>query len=177
MKVFKLVTLPVLIAVCVCASPLSAQVRVNKITWQTAKLENKKKLPFETVSEIRLAPYQKFQNKLRAVVTAQNVSAKPVEGLVLRCAVSLRMNRLGAPAAAGFWAVPFRVEELRISQIKPSGIYEAKFIHFELAEQLKKLKNTGFWVDAIKLSVMLDPKPGDDPAAIMLESVVEIKAP
>ena len=158
-------------------SPLRAQVQINKVDWQTSRAEGKITRPFETITELKLAPYQKYLNKFRAVVTAQNASAKPAGGLVLRCALSLHLIKISDASDGGFWAVPFRVEELRISRIKPGGVYDAKLIHFELNEQLSKLKNTGFWVDALKLQVMLDPKPGDDPAKIMKEAVISITKP
>jgi len=159
------------------ASELRAQVQINKIDWQVSRVEGKVTLPFETIAELKLEPYQKYLNKFRAVVTAQNYSAKPAEGLVLRCALSLHLVRVSDSADGGFWAVPFRTEELRISRIKPGADYEAKVIHFTLNEQLKKLKGTGFWVDALKLQVMLDPRSGDEPAGIMKETVISIKKP
>jgi len=170
-------TIPLLLAFFISGPALSAQVLINKINWQVSRVQDKTKLPFEALSEIKLEPYQTFPHKLRAVVAVQNTSAKTAGGLVLRCALTLHIVRLADPADAGFWAVPFRVEELRISQIMPAGSYEAKFIHSQLNEQLKKLKNTGFWADALKLAVMLDPRPGDDPSMIIRESVVNIKKP
>jgi len=168
-------------------SALRAQVRIDKIDWQISRVQDDKKLPFETVLELKLEPYQKYPDKLRAVVTARNFSAQPVEGLVLRCALSLRLVKLPAKLNGGaadpgttdpgFWAVPFRVEEVRISRIKPDGVYEAKLIHSALNEQLKKLKYSGFWADALKLQVMLDPRPGDEASRIMKEAVIEIKKP
>lgn len=157
--------------------PLYAQVQINRIDWQVSRVEGKVKLPFEPILELKLEPYQKYLNKFRAVVNVGNSSAKPAGGLVLRCALSLHVVHLASAASAGFWAVPFRVEELRISQIRPGGVYEAKLIHFVLNEQLKKLRNTGFWVDALKLQVMLDPRQGDDPARTMKEAVINIKKP
>ncbi|HBB66960.1 MAG: hypothetical protein A2X28_04905 [Elusimicrobia bacterium GWA2_56_46] len=181
------VILAALLALPFFCSALSAQVRIDKIDWQISRVKDNKKLPFETVSELKLGSYQRYADKLRAVVTAQNLSARPVEGLVLRCALSLRLVKLpaklnvgaadpGAPDP-GFWTVPFRVEEVRISRIKPGGLYEAKLIHSALNEQLKKLKNSGFRADALKLQVMLDPRPGDEPSRIMKEAVIEIKKP
>ena len=172
--------LPVMIAfaaLCSFCLPSQAQVQINKIDWQVSRVEGKKKLPFEPIIELKLEPYQQYMNKLRAVVSAQNISSKPAEGLVIRCALSLHVVRLADAADAGFWAVPFRTEELRVSRILPGATYEAKLIHFVLNPQLKKLKNTGFWVDALKLQVMLDPKPGDEPAKIMKEVVISIKKP
>ena len=156
---------------------LRAQVQINAIDWQISRTENKVTLPFETITELKLEPYQKYLNKFRAVVTAQNSSANPAEGLVIRCALSLHLVKLASAGDPGFWAVPFRTEELRISRIKPGAAYQAKLIHFTLNEQLNKLKNTGFWVDALKLQVMLDPRPGDEPARIMKETVISIKKP
>ncbi len=154
-----------------------AQVQLDKIDWQISLAAGEKPLPFKTIRELKLEPYQKYPHKLRAVVVAQNASARPAEGLVLRCALSLHLVRVSDAADAGFWAVPFRTEELRISRIKAGETYEAKLIHFVLNEQLKKLRNTGFWADALKLQVMLDPKIGDDPAKIMKEDVIGIVKP
>jgi hypothetical protein len=158
-------------------SVLRAQSQLDGINWQVSRVAGKTKLPFETIRELNLAPYGKYPYKLRAVVAARNLSARPSDGLVLRCALSLHIVKLSDPADAGFWAVPFRVEELRISQINPGAVYEARLIHFALNEQLKKFNNTGFWVDALRLNVMLDPRQGDEPAKIMSESVIRISKP
>ncbi|MFA6433835.1 MAG: hypothetical protein WCW52_03990 [Elusimicrobiales bacterium] len=157
--------------------PLGAQVRIEKIDWQVSRAEGKNKQLFEPILELKLEPYQKYLNKFRAVVNIANSSSRPAEGLVLRCALSLHLVKLADTSGAGFWAVPFRVEELRISRVRPGGAYEARLIHFVLNEQLKKLANTGFWVDALKLQVMLDPRQGDDPAVIIKETVIDIKRP
>ena len=159
------------------APRLEAQVQINTIDWQVSQAGGRDKQAFEPILEVKLEPYQKYMDKLRAVVSVQNLSGKPAEGLVARCALSLHLIKQGDPATAGFWAVPFRTEELRISLIQPGGVYQAKLIHFVLNEQLKKLKNTGFWVDALKLQVMLDPRQGDEPARIMKEAVIDIKKP
>ncbi len=158
-------------------SRLQAQVQINKIDWQISRADSKEKQLFEPILEVKLEPYQKYLDKLRAVVSVQNLAAKQAEGLVVKCALSLHIVKTSDPATSGFWAVPFRTEELRISLIQPGGVYEAKLIHFVLNEQLKKLKNTGFWVDGLKLQVMMDPRQGDEPARIMKEAVLDIKKP
>lgn len=174
----KLAAVAALSAVCFVFAPrLSAQVRLTGIDWQVSKVQEPKKLLFEVIPDIRLEPYQKFPYKLRAVIRVRNASAKPAGGLVLRCALSLHIVRLSDPADQGFWAVPFKVEELRISKIAPSASYDAKLLHSQLNEQLKKLVNTGFWADALRLAVMLEPRQGDSPAEIMRESVINIKKP
>lgn len=156
---------------------LSAQVRINGIDWQVSRAAGGEKKLFEPIMEVKLEPYQRYPGKLRAMVSVQNPSARPAGGLVLRCALSLHLVRPGVPGDAGFWSVPFRVEEVRISQIRPGGVYSAGLIHFTLNEQLQKLKNTGFWVDAMKLQAMLEPRQGDEPAWIMKEAVIDIRKP
>ncbi len=174
----KTATLAVLAAgLFLSAPPLSAQVKINRIDWQLSTGQAPKKLVFEAIPEIKLDLNQKFLHKLRAVIALQNASAKPAGGLVLRCALSLRLVRTADAADQGFWAVPFKVEELRVSRVLPSGTYEAKLLYYHLNEQLKKLKNTGFRADALKLAVMLEPRQGDAPAEIIRESVISIKTP
>lgn len=175
--------LPAALAAALLAVPaaLPAQIRITAIDWQSAKGQPPQKLAQQPVylplPEIRLEPYQKFSDKLRAVITVQNAGEKPAGGLVLRCALSLHLVKLSDPADQGFWAVPFRVEELRVSRIPASGSYEARLLHSQLNEQLKKLRNSGFWADALKLSVMLEPRQGDAPADILRESSLVISKP
>ncbi|HOW90244.1 MAG TPA: hypothetical protein PL037_08165 [Elusimicrobiales bacterium] len=174
------------IPACVCAALIAlpflisgaeAQLRLDGINWEVSAVEGKRSMPYKPIQELRLEPYRKYTDKLRAIVSVKNEYSRPAEGLVLRYALSLHVVRTTVPADAGFWAVPFRTEELRISQIKAGGAYGARLIHFVLNEQLRKLNNTGFWVDALKLQVMLDPRSGEEPSRIIKEDVIAIVRP
>jgi len=154
---------------------LYAQTEILSVGWEVSRLNGKTRLPYAPVMELRASPEVNFQDNLRAIVTLRNPSAKPVEGLVLRYALSLRLQRKGDAPEKAFWGVPFYVEEVRVSKIKASAEKQAKVIRFELQSQLQKLRNSGFAPSALKLEVMVCPRQGDEPAAIMRESIIEIK--
>ena len=167
-----------LAVVLLAAAPAAAsQVSVTGINWELAALQGKKRAPYAPVSALRAAAGAKFTDALRAVVTLRNATPQPVEGLVLRYALSLRLQRNGEGADKAFWAVPFFVEEVRVSRIAPSAERQARVIRFELQGQLNKLRGSGFEPTALKLQIMLSPHSGDAPADIIRESVLEITKP
>jgi len=159
------------------AAPAFSQVEINKVGWEISKLTGKVRSPYAPVTELRAAPELKFSDRLRAIVTLKNPTAKPVEGLVLRYALSLRLLKKGDAPEKAFWAVPFYVEEVRVSKVNPSSERQAKVIRFELQTQLNKLKSSGFAPLSLRMDVMLSPRQGDDPAAIIRESIIEILKP
>jgi len=159
------------------ALPAFSQVVISDISWEISKLNGKNRSPYARVTELRAAPELKFSDYLRAIVTLRNPSAKAVEGLVLRYALSLRLLKKGDVPEKAFWGVPFYVEEVRISKVNPSSERQAKVIRFELQAQLHKLKNSGFAPSALKMDIMLSPRQGDEPAAIIREAVIEILKP
>jgi hypothetical protein len=159
------------------AAPAAAQVELTGINWEISKLQGKNRSPYAPVSSLRAAPEVKFTDYLRAIVTLRNPSAKAAEGLVLRYALSLRLLKAGDAPEKAFWSVPFYVEEVRVSKINPSSSRQARVIRFELQNQLNKLNSSGFSPTALKLEVMLAPRQGDSPSAIMREAIIEIIKP
>ena len=73
--------------------------------------------------------------------------------------------------------MPFYVEEVRVAAVKAGTERQARVINFEFADQLRKLRSSGFAPTALKMEIMLCPRQGDDPAAIMREAVIEILKP
>jgi hypothetical protein len=159
------------------AASFASQAELAGIGWELSRLEGKTRSPFAPVTELKASPELKFSDNLRALVTLQNSAAVPAEGLVLRYSLSLRLLRAGDPAEKAFWAVPFSVEEVRVSKVNAASSRQVKLLHLELAEQLRKLRSSGFTPLALKLQVMLCPRQGDEPAAIMRESVIDILKP
>lgn len=158
-----------------CAS--DAQAELGGVNWELSRLEGKNRAPFAPVTELKASPDVKFSDSLRAVVTLNNASASPAEGLVLRYALSLRLLRTGDPAEKAFWGVPFYVEEVRVSKVNAGSSRPVRLLHMELREQLRKLRNSGFEPLALKLQVMLCPRQGDEPADIMREADIAILKP
>lgn len=172
--------LALLSAACVfflAAAAPAAAVEVTGISWELSRLQGKNRSPYSPVSRLRAAPEIKFTDYLRALVTLRNPSQKAAEGLVLRYVLSLRLLKKGDAPEKAFWSVPYYVEEVRVSKINPASSRQARVIRFELQNQLNKLKGSGFVPSALKLEVMLCPRQGDSPAAIMREAVIDIVNP
>jgi hypothetical protein len=159
------------------ARPAAAQTEITKIDWELSRLQGKTRVPFAPVTELRADTEQKFTDKLLAVVTLRNDSAKDVEGLVLRYSLRLRLQKAGDPVEKAFWAVPFYFEEVRVSVVKAKAERQARVINFQFQDQLRKLRSSGFVPTALKMEIMLCPRQGDDPAAIIREAVIEILKP
>lgn len=159
------------------ALPAAAQVEIAGISWELSKLQGKNRTPYAPVSRLLAAPEVKFTDYLRAIVTLRNPSQKAAEGLVLRYALSLRLVKDGEAAEKAFWGVPFYTEEVRVSRVGPAAERQARVIRFELQNQLNKLRSSGFSPSALKLEVMLGPRQGDTPSAILREAVIEIAKP
>lgn len=155
----------------------AAAVELTRVDWELSRLQGKQRAPYAPVAELRAAPETKFTDHLRALVTLRNSGAKPAEGLVLRYALRLRLQRAGDGPEKAFWGVPFHVEEIRVSKVGANAEKQARVIRFELQPQLAKLRNSGFTPVALKLEVMLNPRQGDEPAALLRESVIEILKP
>jgi len=158
-------------------SAASAQTEVSNIGWELSSLAGKTRAPFAPVTELRASPDINFTDNLRAIITLHNPAAKPVEGLVLRYALTLRLLKNGDAPEKAFWGVPFYVEELRVTKIGPKAERQTKVIHFDLPGQLRQLRSSGFVPTAMKLEIMVCPRQGDEPAAIMRSAVIEILKP
>jgi len=165
------------LAMLVIPAAASAQTQITGVGWEVSKLQGKNRAPFEAVSELRASPELKFSDNLRAVVSLRNSSSKSVEGLVLRYAVRLRLLRKGDAPEKAFWSVPFYIEEVRVAKIGPSSERQTRLIRFELAEQLKRLRGTGLAPVGLKAEIMISPRLGDDPAAIIREAELTILPP
>ena len=153
-----------------------AQVRVTSISWESSAPKAKTWTPFAPVTELKLAADRTIKDKLRAVFTVRNSSQAAVEGLVLRYALRLRLVKDGDAPENGVWGVPFRVEELRLAKAPAGESRQVRAIRFELGEQIKKLSGTGFWFDALKLEVMVEPRQGDELPGITQESILAVTA-
>ena len=157
-------------------APLRAQVRVTSISWESSVPKAKNWTPFAPVTELKLAANRKMKDKLRAVFTVHNSSRVAMEGLVLRYALRLRLVKNGDAPENGVWGVPFRVEELRLAKAPAGESRQVRAIRFELNEQIKKLSGTGFWFDALKLEVMVEPRRGEELSGITQESVLAVSS-
>ncbi|MCX5784454.1 MAG: hypothetical protein NTX59_02065 [Elusimicrobia bacterium] len=167
-------TIPFAIFFLLFSAAASAQVRVTAVSWESSSPRAKTWTPFMPVAGLKLTAHQKLTDKLRAIFTVHNSSASAVEGIVLRYALRLRLIKDGDSPENGVWNVPFRVEELRLAKAGAGESKQVRAERFGLNEQIKKLAGTGFWFDALKLEVTVDPRYGVELPGITQESVLPV---
>jgi len=148
-------------------------VDIAGVKWQRG-LEKKgvSKRVFEDISWLRIATDNPSVKNLRILVALTNRGDKPVEGSVLRCAFSLRLAKAGA--GEGVWTVPFLVEERRVARIKPGNSSDVNVYNIDMKPYLARLKGTGFWPDAVKVQLMVEPRRGDELTGVIYESVLPV---
>ncbi|MCK5583057.1 MAG: hypothetical protein KAI33_04670 [Elusimicrobiales bacterium] len=164
-----------LVFIFICSADLSSQITIRDINWQVSKVAGTKRAPFVKVKEVLIKPEGKINKKVRIIVSVANEGDKIVEGLVLRYALNFRIIKLNSAEDTAIWSVPFRIEELRISKIKPSGLQMVKIINTSINKELKKLRNNGFWIDAIGMEIMIEPRKGDDLNKNIYQSLIIAK--
>ena len=96
---------------------------------------------------------------------------------MLRYSLRLRLLKKDDPQEKAFWSVPYYVEEVRVTGVKAKAERVARIINFELQGQLRKLRGSGYSATALKMEIMLSPRHGDEPAALMKETQIEILKP
>ena len=164
-----------LILFLMCLANLPAQITIKNIDWQTSKGRGTKRKPFISVKDITLKQDIKTNEKLRVLISIRNDSDKDIEGLVLRYSLNFRIIKLNSKDDYFIWSVPFRIEELRVSKIKALSSHSVKIINTNLNNELKKFKNSGFWVDALAVKIMIEPRKGNDLTKNIRQSVISVK--
>ncbi|MDD4004918.1 MAG: hypothetical protein PHW69_06910 [Elusimicrobiaceae bacterium] len=159
-------------AVCV---PAFAAVEVRNIRWQVQDKKNvSAKAKFGDVPELVFSSGNIKSPRFRVAAEIFNNSARSADASIIRCAFYFRLIKLSDPAKPGVWAVPFMTEERRVSKIKPGRMNEIKIQHVDIRPFLSRLRESGYWPDAVKVECMVDPRPGDEIA--VAESVIPVKS-
>lgn len=167
----------IFLLVCLAALPQSgfAAIEFGAIRWQRSVSEKTgPKIKFADARELRLARDGKTFGKIRIVVPVRNTGARPLEGNIFRCAFSMRLAKEGDASKQGVWGVPFIIEERRVAKIKPFVESEIAVSHIDLQVYLKRIRESGFWPDALKVSIMIEPKAGDETLSGIAESVINV---
>jgi len=171
MKTFALLAL-----LLTCAAPAAfARPEITGVSWQFSPgLKPAMKPKFSDVQQIALPADTKLTGRLRAVAVLENKSSKSSGGIVLRVAVSARIVKTGAEAASGVWSVPFWLDERRVAELKTGGKKNVVIPNIELQNYLKRFSNTGFWVDALKIQLAVEPRAGEDLPSPISEAALTV---
>jgi len=157
------------------ASAAFAGVSISSITWQKS-LRDKTgpKVKFENSSSIILHKNSKGgTNALRIVARLVNNGPLPVDAIVLRSAFSMRLTRPDKPGYQGVWVVPFWTDERRVAKIAANSFSDVVITNIDIMPVLKRLKDTNFWPDAIKVQLMSEPRQEDE-NPIVLEAEIKV---
>ncbi len=153
------------------APQIWAQILINNIKWQ---IKSPKSRVYAAVKTLEVNPKNCKSLNTKILIFLENDSKQDARGIVLRYALRFRIKRFASEAGPAIWALPFHLEEVRVSRVKANSSHVVKLQNVNIATELRKLKNNGFWADAIGIEVMVEPKLGDDLERNIYQSLVKI---
>lgn len=144
------------------ANYASSEVVLQNIHWHLLRKEQGKKDVYQEIDRWTQPPAAQIKNKPRAVISLLNRGPNRTQGVVFNYAISARVvEKDSKNEEAGTWTVPFWTEDRRIAWLKANQIKEVSVDNMLLATYLKRLYRAGFWPNAIKIDVMLEPRAGE----------------
>lgn len=155
------------------AAGARAELLLEKLSWQRARVEKSRVVAWEDVDRLIDGP-PKFDTRLRARLTLKNRGPVAAEGILLRYSMTGRVAPSANEAPEGVWGIPFMVDEKRVPKVGPNKTQDVFLTTSPALElNLAKLGRAGWWPDRVKLQVMIEPHPGAV-AVQSLESVLEV---
>lgn len=155
------------------AANAGAELFIEGLVWQRARVERGRVVAWEDAGSLTDAP-PKLDARLRGRLTLKNRGPKPAEGILIRYGMTGRLKPAAGEAADGSWGVPFSVDERRVPKVGPNKIQDV-FLTLSpgLDLYLNKLARAGWWPDRVKLEAMIEPHQGAT-AVQSVESVLEV---
>lgn len=153
------------------AGPVSAELVLDAAGWQSGKPQRPPR-PVLYADAASVALPAKGAPRLRAKARLKNRGPNPVEGVLLRYAVTARLLS-SAAAGEGSWAVPFLIEERRVPKIGANQVLEVPLVVSPQMEQyLRRLARQGLRADRLRVQVMIEPHAGQE--VRVLETELEL---
>lgn len=153
-------------AVLLACAPAGAVVELQALGWQSAARGGPAK--GRSVDSLTLPVNAKLDGRLAGRVRLLNRGPQAEEGILLRYTLEARVH----PAEGGpsEWSLPFVLDTRRVPRIGPNKIVETRVdVTTMLALYLAKLKREGWWLDRLKLDVLLEPRE-DEPKRLQILS-------
>lgn len=163
--------LPVLAFAAFAAVNAGAELSIESLSWQRARVERGRVVAWEDAASLSDAA-PKLDARLRARLTLKNRGPKAAEGVLIRYSMTGRVKAVAAPEGA--WGVPFAVDEKRVPKVGANKIQDVFLTTSPALElYLNKLGRAGWWADRLKIQAMIEPHQGA--AAVQsLETVLEV---
>ena len=160
------------------ASPVtvSAELLLRSVAWQLPSPPGARPRGFRAIERWIQPSSAKLRSTPRVVVTVVNRGPSAAEGTVLRYAIAARMARAGDTGVEGVWAVPFYLNERRVARVGANQVKEIPLNDLVLDVFLKKSFRAGYWPDALKIQVMVEPRAGESLEQRILEATLPVVA-
>ncbi|OIO11738.1 MAG: hypothetical protein AUJ52_01595 [Elusimicrobia bacterium CG1_02_63_36] len=143
--------------------PVAAEVLIADAGWELSIRMRKQNPQFHRVDHWMFPPNPVPKRSLpRAYVTLENPNAAAEHAVLLRYCVDARLRRIGT-SADGVWTVPFLNDEKRVPVVGGGKKFDVALPlnRVALDGYLKKMYRAGFWPDAFRVRVMIEPRPGE----------------
>jgi hypothetical protein len=156
----------------------SAEVLIESVRWQQTLTAKRRQPVYHDILELSSVP-PRITGRIRALLVLKNRGPQEAEGILLRYSIAARLVGLGS-AQAGVWAVPFMIEEKRVPKIGPNQRLEvsldpARSMDVPFNHYLQRIFSSGFWLDRIRLQVMLSPRQGAVETIKTEEAILPVK--
>jgi len=174
MRIPRIVVALLCAALTVGAGAASAELGVKEVQWQIPAPAKGGRKTFQSLEKWVQAPTARPGVKPRALVTLVNRGPKPAEGLVLCYAVAARLVKIGEPQKEGVWTVPFWREERRVPWVNANQTKDVPLDQMVLDIFLKRTFRAGYWPDALRIQVMVEPREGNGPLQGVTERVLPV---
>jgi len=135
----------------------------------------KQRRNYHDIREWLLPPSERLKLRPRVVVTLDNHGDAPENAVLLHYSFSARLRPIGKEGP-GRWTVPFLLEERRVPRLLPgSGTEVPLYLNrVALRAYLSRMYRAGFWPDAFKVKVLLEPRPGESLKDRFLERTLKV---
>jgi hypothetical protein len=145
------------------APPSFAEVLLSDAGWEISLRMRNQNPQYHRVDHWMFPPSPvPKRSRPRAFVTLKNPNGSDEHAVLLRYAFDARLRRVGT-AADGVWTVPFITDEKRIPRVRAGEALNVPLPlnRVALGSYLKKMYNAGFWPDAFRVRVMVEPRRGE----------------
>lgn len=165
----------VLLLLFIAVETAGAEVVLKGVDWQLALQVRKKKGDYHDVKRWLFPPTQQAKIRARAMALLKNNGNKDETAVLLRVAFITRLRKIGAHGE-GVWTVPFHVEEKRVTTLRRNSetAVSLPINRVALDAYLKRMHRAGYWPDAFKVQVMVEPREGEEIRSRMGESVLPV---
>ena len=153
-----------------------ADVVIEDVKWQVAVQTKKRRGPYQDIGQWLFPPPPTVKARPRIVVKLLNSTTRPETAVLLRYVFYARLRRIGREEA-GTWGVPIVVEERHIPRVRAesSQAVAINLNRVALAAYLKRMHHAGFWPDAFRATVMVEPRPGETMELRVMEKALPLQ--